>query len=140
MSEGYLERSAPGHVNWRGTASAEDDAVHGPDLYDIAKLDRERWTILAVDLDASGHAPVFETVRVHAFDRFRSFLPDHDDFMALADEQGSVPVTTFLLHDVRWADLIGGLRGLRVQLRRSDVYDADRELRVVELADIPPQD
>lgn len=75
------------YKDWRGTSCAENSLVNtSSDLYELAGLDHERWTILAIDIDAHSHgAPPDWNIRVYAADR---------DILAVQRLLGHTSVTT----------------------------------------------
>jgi len=81
-----------------GTAAADDaDAVvNARSLYQIAGLDRERWTIVSIDVEQDTAA---HRVTVYAFDRSRHPVRSQADLLALEREKGELPVTAFHLDD-----------------------------------------
>ena len=86
-------------VRWNdyvGTAAADDaDAVlDRPSLYELAGVDRGRYTIVGVDLT------IWETtttVSVYAVDRVAQDLQNHADIEALGRERGEIPVVEVVL-------------------------------------------
>lgn len=91
--------SASAHWNdYVGTAAADDaDALlNARSLYQLAGMDRERWTIVGIDIDRweSDHR-----VTVYAFDRRRHPVETYSDLLQLAERTGQVPVTAFRLDD-----------------------------------------
>jgi len=86
-------------VRWNdyvGTAAADDaDAMlDRPSLYELAGVDRERYTIVGVDL---GVWEDTRTASVFAVDRVSPELQAHADIDALGRERGEIPVVEFLL-------------------------------------------
>ena len=87
----------PASARWNdyvGTAAADDaDALlDRPSLYELAGIDRGRYTIVAVDLS------VWETtttVSLYAVDRLEHRLEGHTDLEELARTQGEIPVVEF---------------------------------------------
>jgi len=87
----------PASARWNdyvGTAAADDaDALlDRPSLYELAGIDRGRYTIVAVDLS------VWETtttVSLYAVDRLEHRLEGHSDLEELARTQGEIPVVEF---------------------------------------------
>lgn len=80
-----------------GTAAADDaDAVPGSrSVYDLAGLDRDRWTIVAVDLAVRSAKP---EVVLYALDRRgRSTQGDPADLDEVIARHGYVPVTSVRL-------------------------------------------
>ncbi len=88
-----LGPATAGWSDYVGTAAAEDaPAVLGsPSLYELAGVDRERWTILGIDI------AVDETteVTVYAFDRQTHAMTSIDEIERLGWESGQIPVTAF---------------------------------------------
>jgi len=89
----------PAAVRWNdyvGTAAADDADVllERPSLYEVAGIDRGRYTLLGVDLtiwEAS------TTVSVYAVDRLEHGLETHADIEELGRTRGEIPVTEFVL-------------------------------------------
>jgi hypothetical protein len=81
-----------------GTAAADDaDAIlKARSLYQIAGLDRDRWTIVSIDVEQSKSA---HEVTVYAFDRERHQAQSYADLLEIAQEEGELPVTAFHLDD-----------------------------------------
>ncbi|MBP2416071.1 hypothetical protein ACFFOM_04990 [Microlunatus capsulatus] len=89
----------PAEVRWNdyvGTAAADDaDAVlDRPSLYELAGVDRGRYTILGVDLTIWEDTT---TASVYAVDRVAEQLETHGDIDALGQERGEIPVVEFPL-------------------------------------------
>ena len=89
----------PAEVRWNdyvGTAAADDaDAVlDRPSLYELAGVDRGRYTIVGVDLTIWEDTT---TATVYAVDRVGERLETHGDLDALARERGEIPVVEFRL-------------------------------------------
>jgi len=78
-----------------GTVAADDaEAVKDqPSLYEIANIDRDRYTIVAVDLKVDG--PVAATV--YAVDRVEYGLSLHAEIVELGQREGEIPVVQFEL-------------------------------------------
>ncbi len=96
----------PAAAQWNdyvGTAAADDaDALaRTRGLYDITGLDRDRWTIVSIDLDQWASA---QRVTVYAFDRLRYNINTHADLQEFGYEQGELPVTAFHLDDPAMVD------------------------------------
>ena len=89
----------PAEVRWNdyvGTAAADDaDAVlDRPSLYELAGVDRGRYTIVGVDLTIWEDTT---TATVYAVDRVGERLETHGDLDTLARERGEIPVVEFRL-------------------------------------------
>jgi hypothetical protein len=87
-----------------GTVAA-DDAVavkDQPSLYEIADIDRDRYTILAVDLRVDG--PV--TATVYAIDRVERGIARHAEIAELSESLGEIPVVPFEIPEPNVEDLI----------------------------------
>ncbi len=86
----------PAHTRFNdyvGTVAADDAAVvkDQPSLYELADIDRDRYTILAVDLSIDG--PV--TATVYAIDRVEQGIRRHSEIGELSASQRQVPVVAF---------------------------------------------
>jgi len=81
-----------------GTAAADDaDAVvNARSLYQIAGLDRDRWTIVSIDVEQAGAT---HRVTVYAFDRERHPIANLADLVELGQDNSELPVTAFHLDD-----------------------------------------
>ncbi|WP_375430684.1 hypothetical protein [uncultured Friedmanniella sp.] len=87
----------PAAVRWNdyiGTAAADDaDAlIERPSLYELAGVDRGRFTIVGIDLTIWETAT---TVQVYAVDRVAHQLESHADIEELGRSQGEIPVVEF---------------------------------------------
>jgi hypothetical protein len=78
-----------------GTLAADDAeaVVDRPSLYELAQIDRDRYTILAIDLKVDG--PVSATV--YAIDRVAHGISLHAAIAALGESLGEIPVVQFNL-------------------------------------------
>jgi hypothetical protein len=94
-----LGPASAGWSDYVGTAAAEDAVatLGSPSLYELAGVDRERWTILGIDL------AVDETtaVTVYAFDRQTHGGVSIEDIERLGWESGQIPVAAFPVSDTR---------------------------------------
>lgn len=133
-----VEPASTTYQDWVGTAAAENSIIIGSgDLYELAGLDSDRWSILCVDASAYSHgADPQWMVRVYAFDRTAAEVSSHEELKAVAAERGSVPVKEVLLHNVGLDDIIRCMKTVQVQFRSPHFPDLD----VVERGDHPTQD
>jgi hypothetical protein len=78
-----------------GQVAADDAEVilDKPSLYELAKVDWDRYTILAVDLTINGHA----TATVYAIDRVQHPDPLAREINQRRPNEGEVPVVPFNL-------------------------------------------
>lgn len=76
-----------------GTVAADDaDAVMDrPSLYELAQIDRDRYTIVAVDLAVDGPT----TATVYAIDRVEHGMSRLAEVIELGRSRGEVPVVPF---------------------------------------------
>lgn len=90
--------------DYLGTVAADDaEAVKGqPSLYELADIDRDRYTILAIDLRIDG--PVSATV--YAIDRAEHGITRHAEIVDLGNSQGMIPVVPFDIRAPSVEDLI----------------------------------
>lgn len=88
-----LGPASAGWSDYVGTAAAEDAVatLGSPSLYELAGVDRERWTILGIDIAVDDST----SVTVYAFDRQSSGLVSIDDIERLGWESGQIPVSAF---------------------------------------------
>ena len=79
--------------DYLGTVAADDaEAVlYEPSLYELADLDRDRYTILAVDLRVEGRT----TATVYAIDRVEHPDAAPSEIAEAGESQGDVPVVRF---------------------------------------------
>ena len=117
-----------------GTVAADDaDAVRDrPSLYELAEIDRDRYTILAVDLKVDG--PV--TATVYAIDRVEHAVTLHGEIIELGRSRGEVPVVPFDLPEPNVEDFI------RHAFKRISVRFVTKDLRdqiLVVAKPEPPQ-
>ena len=89
----------PAEVRWNdyvGTAAADDaDAVlDRPSLYELAGVDRGRYTVVGVDLTIWEDTT---TASVYAVDRVSEGLETHGDIDVLGRERGEIPVVELTL-------------------------------------------
>ena len=87
-----------------GTVAADDAEVvkDQPSLYEVADIDRDRYTILAVDLSIDG--PV--TAIVYAIDRVEHGITRHGEIAELSASQRQIPVVAFDIPEPNVEDLI----------------------------------
>jgi hypothetical protein len=83
----------PAHTRFNdyvGTVAADDAEVvkDQPSLYELADVDRDRYTILAVDLSIDG--PV--TATVYAIDRVEHGITRHSELAELSASRRQIPV------------------------------------------------
>lgn len=92
-----LGPATAGWSDYVGTAAAEDAVatLGSPSLYELAGVDRERWTILGIDV------AVDETtaVTVYAFDRASHGVASVEEIERLGWASGQIPVTAFAVAD-----------------------------------------
>jgi hypothetical protein len=76
-----------------GTVAADDaDAVMDrPSLYELAQIDRDRYTIVAVDLTVDGPT----TATIYAFDRIEHGISLQAEIIELGRSRKQVPVVPF---------------------------------------------
>jgi hypothetical protein len=87
-----------------GTVAADDaEAVlDQPSLYELAQINRDRYTILAIDLKVDG--PVRATV--YAIDRVEHGITLHAEIADLGQRDGEIPVVRFDLPEPNVDDFI----------------------------------
>jgi hypothetical protein len=112
-----------------GTVAADDaEAVKDqPSLYEIADIDRDRYTILAVDLRVDG--PV--TATVYAIDRVEQGIARHAEIAELTESVGEIPVVPFDIPKPNVEDLIR-YAFRRISVRLVTQHFRDHALVVIE--------
>jgi hypothetical protein len=90
--------------DYLGTVAADDAAavIDQPSLYELADIDRDRYTILAVDLRVAGRI----TATVYAFDRVEHADARPNEMAERDPYQGEVPVVPFDLPEASAEELI----------------------------------
>jgi hypothetical protein len=126
----------PAHTRFNdyvGTVAADDaEAVKDqPSLYELADVDRERYTILAVDLSFDG--PV--TATVYAIDRVEHEITRHYEIAELGLSQRQIPVVAF---DIAGPNVEALIRHAfrRISIRLVTPHLRDLMLVVTELGSI----
>jgi hypothetical protein len=105
-----------------GTVAADDAeaVVDRPSLYELAQIDRDRYTILAIDLKVDG--PV--TATVYAIDRVAHGISLHAAIAALGESLGVIPVVEFNLPAPNVEEFIShAFRRVSVRLVTEDLRD-----------------
>jgi hypothetical protein len=76
-----------------GTVAADDTeaALDRPSLYELAHIDRERYTILAIDLIVDGPG----AATIYAVDRVEHGISLHAEIAELGQRDGEIPVVQF---------------------------------------------
>jgi hypothetical protein len=126
----------PAHTpfnDYVGTVAADDaEVVKGqPSLYELADVDRERYTILAVDLSIGG--PV--TATVYAIDRVEHEITRHHEIAELGLCQRQIPVVAFDIAEPNVEALIRHAFR-RISIRLVTPHLRDLMLVVTELGSI----
>ena len=113
-----------------GTVAADDAEVvkDQPSLYELADIDRDRYTILAVDLNIDG--PV--TATVYAIDRVEHGITRHSEIAELSASQRHLPVVAFDIPEPNVEDLI------RHAFRRISIRLVTQHLRDLALVVTEP--
>ena len=112
-----------------GTVAADDAEVvwDQPSLYELAGVDRDRYTILAVDLSIDGPA----TATVYAIDRVENGITRHSEIAELSASQRQIPVVAFDIPEPSVEDLIRHAFG-RISIRLVTQHLRDLVLIVTE--------
>ena len=105
-----------------GTVAADDaEAIKDrPSLYELAQIDRDRFTIVGIDLKVDG--PTAATV--YAIDRKEQAVARPDEIVELGKSQGKIPVRPFDVPKPNVEDFIRhAFRRISVRLVTKDLYD-----------------
>ena len=112
-----------------GTVAADDaEAVNDqPSLYELADIDRDRYTILAVDLRVDGAV----TATIYAIDRVEHGIARHAEIAELSESLREIPVVPFDIPEPNVEDLIR--RAFRmISIRLVTQHFRDQALVVIE--------
>ena len=117
-----------------GTVAADDAAAtqDQPSLYELAGIDRDRYTILAVDLRIDG--PL--TATAYAIDRIEHGITRHARITELSEMDGEIPVVPFDIPEPDVGELIRHAFQ-RISVRLVTQHMSDHVLVVNEPS--PPQ-
>jgi hypothetical protein len=87
-----------------GTVEADDaEAVlDRPSLYELANVDRDRYTIVGMDLVVDNST----TATVYAFDRLEHSVVRLDEIIELGQRRGEIPVVRFDIPEIDVRDFI----------------------------------
>ena len=134
--DGHRRVLGPAAVRWNdyvGTAAADDaDALlDRPSLYEVAGIDRGRYTIVGVDLTIWEDTT---TVTLYAVDRVAHRLESHADIEELGRERGDIPVVEFVLPSQQVEEFLSHAFK-RISLRLVSRGVREQELVVVEPTD-----
>ena len=129
----------PAHTRFNdyvGTVAADDAQVvkDQPSLYELADVDRDRYTILAVDVSID--SPV--TLTVYAIDRVEHGITRHSQLAELSASQRQIPVVAFDIPEPNVEDLIRHAFG-RISIRLVTQHLPDLVLVVTEPSSIRPR-
>jgi hypothetical protein len=105
-----------------GTVAADDaEAVRDqPSLYELAQIDRDRYTILGIELSVDGPT----TAAVYAFDRLEHSVARLEEIVELGLNRGEIPVVRFDLPEIDAGVFIRqAFRRISVQLVIQDLRD-----------------
>ena len=105
-----------------GTVAADDaEAVMDrPSLYELAQIDRDRYTIVGIELNVDGPT----TAAVYAFDRLEHSIARLEEIVELGLSRGEIPVVRFDIPEMDAGDFIShAFRRISVRLVIQDLRD-----------------
>jgi hypothetical protein len=105
-----------------GTVAADDvEAIKDrPSLYELALIDRDRFTIVGIDLNVDGPA----NATVYAVDRTEHEVGAPADIAGLGETQGEIPVLPFDVPEPNVEEFIRhAFRRISIRLLRQDLGD-----------------
>ena len=105
-----------------GTVAADDaeTVMDQPSLYELAQIDRDRYTILGIELSVDG--PL--TAAVYAFDRLEHSVARLEEIVELGRSRGEIPVVRFDIPEMDAGAFIRqAFRRISVQLVIQDLRD-----------------
>jgi hypothetical protein len=105
--------------DFKGTVAADTHGGGTRELADVIGLDVDRYWIVGIDIGLSN--VLRGGLTVLAIDR-ASGIRDHRALVDHVEAHGSIPVTSFLVHDIPLAEI------LRVGLKRLDVQLVSRSI------------
>jgi hypothetical protein len=97
----------PARTNNVMTTVAADDAeavLDRPSLYELAQIDRDRYTIVGIDLRVDG--PTTAIATVYAIDRREHSIARQADVAELGQSRPEIPVVQFSLPEPNVEDFI----------------------------------
>ncbi len=122
--------------DWVGTAVLDQDVTLGPRLEAVAGLDRQRWCVVAITVEAACTPGVADSGWVDAVDLGAIDVEDGGGFfeiLKLAAAYGSVPVTRLHLDGATAGDILALMTGCRFQVQLAGL---DAELNVVSYENV----
>jgi hypothetical protein len=117
-----LGRAKTSFNDYVGTVAADDaeSVLDRPSLYELARIDRDRYTILAIDLNVDG--PV--TAMVYAIDRLEHGISRPAEIVELGQQRGEIPVVQFNVPEPHVEEFIRhAFKRISVRLVTRDVRD-----------------
>ena len=109
-------------TDYVGTVVADDaEAVMDrPSLYELAQIDRDRYTIVGIELTVDGPT----TAAVYAFDRSVHSVARLEEIVELGLSRGQIPVVRFEIPEVDAGEFIRhAFRRISVRLVIQDLRD-----------------
>ena len=109
-------------TDYVGTVAADDaEAVMDrPSLYELAQIDRDRYTIVGIELNVDGPT----TAAVYAFDRSVHSVARLEEIVELGLSRGQIPVLRFDIPEVDAGEFIRhAFRRISVRLVIQDLRD-----------------
>jgi hypothetical protein len=133
MSE-ILKTANVSYGDWMGTAAADQHQTVGhKSAYEMVGLDPEKWWIVGFDFQGQDVNQI-RRLYVYAVDKESSGIANWEAIQLHGETNGSVPVTSFLVHDVTPAELIAEVfNQFQVQLRSRSL---GHDIEVVDRADL----
>jgi hypothetical protein len=105
-----------------GTVAADDAETvkDRPSLYELAQIDRDRYTIVGIDLKVDGST----TATVYAIDRAEQAVVRQSEIVELGEARGEIPVVPFDIPEPSVEDFIKhAFRRISVRLVTQDLHD-----------------
>jgi hypothetical protein len=105
-----------------GTVAADDaEAIKDRrSLYELAQIDRDRYTIVGIDLEVDRAA----TATVYAIDRVEQAVVRQVEIVELGQSRGEIPVAAFEVPEPNVEDFIRhAFRRILVRLVTQDLHD-----------------
>lgn len=129
-----LKTASSSYGDWTGTAAADEHQTVGHrSPYEVVGLDPDQWWIVGFDFRETDLTSK-DGLYVYAVQKDAMGITSWDAIQLHGEANGSVPVTSFLVHGVAPVELISeSFNQFHVQLRTRNV---GHDLDIVERADL----
>jgi hypothetical protein len=114
----------PASARWNdyvGTVAADnvEAALDRPSLYELAQIDRDRYTIVGIELRIDGPT----TATIYAIDRIEHGIVRQDEIAELGRSRGDIPVVPFQISANAGHFMRNAFRRITVWMVTQDLRD-----------------